>query len=269
MLAFNWVMQIVATIFIAVHDYSWLITDPIAHYALVQADCMFPTPSCLYKAKIVHRQAIQEHLNYYWCTIGEETTKLEHEKQTKDDHDRYIAEQLAKGDKWDRWEVSPPTINFYNHNHNHNSFINPTFISLTFVSTCTAPPEIPELDVELLAASELISTERHFSLKLVLCVTISLGFMSWMLFRIIRSFASSSSILPDPRLLFLPAPILLRRRPKRSLLNTMSHQRRPPGRHEPANSPLPASKLADAISAAPAEDPTPLPPAAQVDEALR
>ncbi|KZM28281.1 hypothetical protein ST47_g573 [Ascochyta rabiei] len=245
--------------FIAAHDYSWLITDPVVHYALVEADCMFPTPSCLRNAKVVHRHVIQEQLDHYWCTISEETAMLEHEKQVKDDHNRYIAEQVAKGDKWDRWEVGPPTI--ININNNFNNFINPTFVAFAFLSTCTTSPEIPGLDVELLAAEYCPTAASEIS-------NIEPGCSS----ELSASSDLLSSISPEPRLLFFLAATFLHRCPERSLLDTMSHRRRPPGRHEPAIirrcKTLPC-RPPDAISAAPAKNSAFLSPAAQVDDAPR
>ncbi|UPX12170.1 uncharacterized protein EKO05_0002736 [Ascochyta rabiei] len=256
--------------FIAAHDYSWLITDPVVHYALVEADCMFPTPSCLRNAKVVHRHVIQEQLDHYWCTISEETAMLEHEKQVKDDHNRYIAEQVAKGDKWDRWEVGPPTI--ININNNFNNFINPTFVAFAFLSTCTTSPEIPGLDVELLAAeycptaaSEISNIERAFSLQLILCVTISLGFISWMLFRIIRFFRSLIQYLSRTKASLLPRCDLPPPMP-RTL--TSRHYVTPKTSSWPPRTGN-YSSLQDAISAAPAKNSAFLSPAAQVDDAPR
>lgn len=165
-LAAGGITQLVVALLIVTNDYSWLITDPAASFALVQADCTLPTPQCLHGAKIAHRQLVEKQLDYYWRAVSEETTRLEHDRQAKDAHDQYIAQQLAKADKWDRWETSPPTVIVYNiDNSHHETFMNnPTFIANpAFVSACTPSPEIPGLNIKLLAAKHRPTAESKFT----------------------------------------------------------------------------------------------------------
>ncbi|KAJ8108865.1 hypothetical protein OPT61_g7873 [Boeremia exigua] len=158
----QWIIQLCVAIWAVTNDLAWYASDPAAKHALVQANCTVPTPGCIRQAKAIYHQLIKEHDDFYWCGVREEAAKLEHERQTKEAHDRYIAEQLAKGDKWDRWEVSPPTVIV----NNINNFISPTvMVSPTFVSVCTAPPEVPGIDAKALAARNRARSESKVSVE--------------------------------------------------------------------------------------------------------
>ncbi|KAF3042106.1 hypothetical protein E8E12_003159 [Didymella heteroderae] len=101
----NWITNIFVAFMAIAHDNSWFATDPAASFALAEAHCMLPTPHCLCQAKIVHARLVQEHLEAYWGSVNEERAGIEQEKQARKTHDLYVAQQLAKGDKWDKWEL--------------------------------------------------------------------------------------------------------------------------------------------------------------------
>ncbi|KAH6622044.1 hypothetical protein C7974DRAFT_377668 [Boeremia exigua] len=159
----NWITHLCAALWAVTNDYAWFAVDPTASFALAQANCTLPSPQCLRQAKAVHHQLTKEHVDLYWWSVTEETAKIEHERQTKEAHDRYIVGQLAKADKWDRWEMSPPTIiqqtvtNIIN--PTYNTFVNPTIVSPTLVSIFTAPPEVPGLEAKALSAKRSPSIE--------------------------------------------------------------------------------------------------------------
>lgn len=212
--AVKWITQVFVSILAVTNDYSWLVTDPVASIALVQANCTFPTPQCLRQAKIVHAQLVMEHLNHYWCTVGEETAKREHELQIKAAHDQYVAEQMAKGDKWDRWEVSPPTMHYHYHDnsqHTSNIFVNPTFIAEPSVSSCTALPEIPGIDSKRFIAKHRrlgtgemnpASIDLAFDLANFKAIGFAMIFISlvfWLVYRMCRFVSSLIELLFKPK----------------------------------------------------------------------
>jgi hypothetical protein len=161
-----WIARIFVALVAIANDIAWLATDPVAIVALAKSNCTLPTLDCLRQAKSFHAQLVQEHTDAYWFRVNEESARVEHEKQAKDAPDLYVAQQMAKGDKWDKWEVSPPTI-IHNEIHqtinhgiiNHNTLINPTF-----VSTCTPPPKIPQLDAKDLTAKYRPSMEDKLTI---------------------------------------------------------------------------------------------------------
>jgi hypothetical protein len=164
--AVSWVTQLVAVLLTTANDYTWFVTDPLAHFALAQTDCNWPSPQCLQDARVAHRNLVDEHLEYYWCKRNEEAEQLEQERLAKAAEEQRLAEIHAKAEKWDRWEVSPPTVIV--NNFNTNNFINPTFIS-----TCTPPPEIPAAIARRLAIdprfTETKTTFWNDPFKMVMC----------------------------------------------------------------------------------------------------
>ncbi|KAF3033920.1 hypothetical protein E8E11_000693 [Didymella keratinophila] len=99
-----WITRFFVVFLAMANDYAWLAVDPVAILALAKTNCTLPTLGCLRHAKTFHAQLIQEHTNAYWCRVNEDHASVEHEKQAKEAHGLYVAQQMAKGDKWDMWE---------------------------------------------------------------------------------------------------------------------------------------------------------------------
>ncbi|KAF2999322.1 hypothetical protein E8E13_005138 [Curvularia kusanoi] len=125
-----WIVKIITSLWAVTNSFSYFIMDP------AQAPRWFKPA-----ATSLTSPASKRHKK---CTHSSER-----EKKAKEDHDNYVAGQVAKGDKWDRWEVSPPTVNVF------NNYINPTFNTFntfnTFISTCPATPDVPGVDATVLA----------------------------------------------------------------------------------------------------------------------
>ncbi|KAJ4991659.1 hypothetical protein SVAN01_02774 [Stagonosporopsis vannaccii] len=187
-----WITQLVVALWVTANNYAWYAADPVAKFALLQANCWFPSSRCLQQAKAIAVQVIADQTDLYWCALNEEIARREHDGKAKEDHDRYIAEQLAKGGKWDRWEVSPPTIIDQSTNINiyYNRFINPTLVSV-----CAPPSQIPGLDTKALVARHRPSTGSELTIDAGLLETsiihtwtkqvIILFFIGFMLWRVI------------------------------------------------------------------------------------
>ncbi|KAF1351727.1 hypothetical protein EJ07DRAFT_159257 [Lizonia empirigonia] len=108
----TWVTHLLAAIWSVSNDYSWYIT--------VQANCSLPTLRCVREAKAIHTQAIAENLEHYWCEVGEEAARVEHERQAKEAHDKQVAVDYIKARRFDNDEMSPPIVNIiHNHQHQH------------------------------------------------------------------------------------------------------------------------------------------------------
>lgn len=149
-----WIGCIIVAILAIADNYAWFATDPGASLAMAQGNCKLPTLHCLRQAKSLHAQLVQEHTDAYWCHVNKDYARAEHEKQAKEAHDLYVAQKMAKADKWDKWEVSPPTIihNDIYKTINHGIINHKTLFGPTFVSICTPTPEIPGLDAKDLVA---------------------------------------------------------------------------------------------------------------------
>lgn len=194
----TWVTHLLAAIWSVSNDYSWYITDPAANFALVQANCGLPTLRCVREAKAIHTQAVAENLEHYWCEVGEEAARVEHERQAKEAHDKQVAVDYIKARRFDNNEMSPPIVSIiHNHQHHHQHLTyneNPTFIVPTFISSCTAPPEIPGLDIKLLAANLPAGTSdfanvdralRKANLKPAIFLLVCLFLVAWLLIKIV------------------------------------------------------------------------------------
>ncbi|KAG9197366.1 hypothetical protein G6514_001628 [Epicoccum nigrum] len=141
-----WLTKLIVTLLAITNDYVWLVIDPVASLALAEAKCTLPAYSCLLKAKSIHLKLIREHIDDYWCKVKEESDRSEHERKEKEACDRYLAAQLEKADRWDRWEMSPPTHTTIVNNYNY--FDHPTFVA----TSCPPPPTtVPGVNVKDLA----------------------------------------------------------------------------------------------------------------------
>lgn len=148
-----WLKTLVEAIWFTTNIYSWYLSDPASQYALVQVGCVFPTLRCIQQAQVVAVELATKQVEHYWSIVNEENARAEHERKTQEAHDQYILQQLAKGDKWDRWEVSPPTIINQHFTRNISPTIN-NFIGPTFVSKCTPLSEVTGSDVVTIATRD-------------------------------------------------------------------------------------------------------------------
>jgi hypothetical protein len=160
-----WLMKTIVTLLTIGNDYAWLAVDPVARFALAEANCSLLSHSCLLKAKAIHVKLIGDHIDHYWCKIKEDAARAEHEKEKGEAHNRYIAAQLAKAESWDRWEMSAPihTTIINNYGPTYNYFDHPTIIA----QQCPPPPTmIPGIDAKELARKHRPTPDSELNLNM-------------------------------------------------------------------------------------------------------
>lgn len=170
----QWILQLLVTVWLVANDYARYAVDPAVHFSIAQVNCTLPTTRCLQLAKSFHVQQVKDSHDLYWRTVHEENARVEQERAERKAHNDYIAAQLAKGDKWDRNEMSPPTINIFNNFNNfmtvnidtlvQNNLIIQTFITPTTVSAPPAPSKPPAVDERVPAATQRPSVDSRPSL---------------------------------------------------------------------------------------------------------
>ena len=159
-----WLTKLIAALLTIANDYAWYAVDPVAPFALAEANCPLLSYSCLAKAKSIHLQLVHDHTEHYWCKVKEEASRAEHARKEKEAHEREEAEQREKAERWDRWEMSPPshTTIIKNYGDTYNYFDHPTFIT----QQCPSPPtEVPGIDEKALAVKHRPSIDAELKVN--------------------------------------------------------------------------------------------------------